>query len=235
MNRIVIVLLRWLIILAMPVLLVLGTARIMVNTWYPRYEYAKADFPADTYGFTQAQRLEFGTISIDYLNAPQPPEAVIKMLEDLRLPGTASMPLFTAYELSHMVDVKRFTDLLWRVLLGAAIIVIGGLTVLLARRSTRRDGYAALFGGGLLTTGLLAVLTFLVLTSWQWSFIAFHDAFFQPGTWQFDWTDSLIRIFPDRFWFDAGVLLVGGALAAGVAVMGVGWVLRRRGRVTSNE
>ena len=105
----------------MPILLVLGSARIMVNTWYPRYEYAKPDFPPDTYGFTQAQRLELGTVSIDFLNTPQPPDAAIKLLEDLRLPGTDSMPLFTVYELSHMVDVKRLMDVLWRVLLGAGM------------------------------------------------------------------------------------------------------------------
>jgi integral membrane protein (TIGR01906 family) len=233
MNRILVIVLRWLVVLAMPILLVLGSARIMVNTWYPRYEYAKADFPPDRYGFTQAQRLEFGTVSIDFLNAPQRPEVAIKLLEDQRLPGTENMPLFTVYELGHMVDVKRLTDMLWRVLLGAAIIVVGGLIILLARRSTRREGYAALFGGGLVTTGLLTVLTLLVLTSWQWFFITFHDVFFRPGTWQFDWTDSLIRTFPDKFWFDAGVLLVGGALVAGVVVMVVGYVLgRRAGRDT---
>jgi integral membrane protein (TIGR01906 family) len=230
MNRILVIVLRWLVVLAMPILLVLGSARIMVNTWYPRYEYAKADFPPDRYGFTQAQRLEFGTVSIDFLNAPQRPEVAIKLLEDQRLPGTENMPLFTVYELGHMVDVKRLTDMLWRVLLGAAIIVVGGLIILLARRSTRREGYAALFGGGLVTTGLLTVLTLLVLTSWQWFFITFHDVFFRPGTWQFDWTDSLIRTFPDKFWFDAGVLLVGGALVAGVVVMVVGYVLGRRAR-----
>jgi integral membrane protein (TIGR01906 family) len=230
MKRILVIILRWLVILAMPILLVLGSARIMVNSWYPRYEYAKADFPPDRYGFTHAQRLEFGTVSIDFLNAPQRPEVAIKLLEDQRLPGTENMPLFTVYELGHMVDVKRLMDTLWRVLLGAAIIVVGGLIILLARRSTRREGYAALFGGGLLTTGLLTVLVLLVLTSWQWFFITFHDVFFQPGTWQFDWSDSLIRLFPDKFWFDAGVLLVGGALVAGVVVMVVGYVLGRRAR-----
>ena len=164
------------------------------------------------------------------MNAPQRPEVAIKLLEDQRLPGTENMPLFTVYELGHMVDVKRLMDTLWRVLLGAGIIVAGGLVILLARRSMRREGYAALFGGGLLTTGLLTVLILLVLTSWQWFFITFHDVFFQPGTWQFDWSDSLIRLFPDKFWFDAGVLLVGGALVAGVVVMVVGYVLGRRAR-----
>lgn len=201
----------------------------MVNTWYPRFEYAKPDFPPDPYGFTQAQRLELATVCINFLNVPERPETAIAMLEALRLPGT-DRPLFNRYELSHMVDVKRLTDALWRVLTAASILVVAGSAVLLARRETRRDGYAALFVGGALTTLLLIVLITLILVSWRWFFIAFHDLFFPPGTWTFDWTDSLIRLFPDRFWFDAGVLLVGGALVLGAVVTGVGWALGRRTR-----
>ena len=229
MNKILILIIRWLVILAMPVLIVLLSARVMVNTWYPSFEYAKASFPPDLFGFTQAQRLEFGTISIDFLNAPQPPEVAVKMLEDLRLPGT-DQPLFTIYENSHMVDVKRLMDQLWRVLALAAAVVVVGLALLLIPRRTRAEGYAAIFGGGLLTTGLLTVLILLVLLSWNWFFVAFHGVFFDAGTWTFNWSDSLIRLFPDKFWFDAGVLLVGGALVAGAIVMAVGYALGRRAR-----
>ena len=229
MNKTLVLVIRWLIILAMPVLIVLLSARIMVNTWYPSFEYAKANFPPDLFGFTQAQRLEFGTISIDFLNSPEPPEVAVKMLKDLRLPGT-DQPLFTIYENQHMVDVKRLMDQLWRVLAIAAGVVIVGLAILLIPRRTRAEGYAAIFGGGLLTAGLLTALILLVLLAWNWFFIAFHGVFFDDGTWTFNWSDSLIRLFPDKFWFDAGVLLVGGALVAGVIVMAVGYLLGRRAR-----
>lgn len=38
------------------------------------------------------------------------------------------------------------------------------------------------------------------------------------------YTDSLIRLFPEQFWFDVGVIISGGALLAGilVAVLGYG-------------
>ena len=229
MNKTLVLIIRWLIILAMPVLIVLLSARIMVNTWYPSFEYAKANFPPDLFGFTQAQRLEFGTISINFLNAPEPPEVAVKMLEDLRLPGT-DQPLFTIYENQHMVDVKRLMDQLWQVLAIAAGVVIIGSAILLIPRRTRAEGYAAIFGGGLLTTGLLTALILLVLLAWNWFFVAFHGVFFDAGTWTFNWSDSLIRLFPDKFWFDAGVLLVGGALVAGVIVMAIGHLLGRRAR-----
>lgn len=229
MNKSLVALLRWLVVLAMPVVVVLGAARVMVSTWYPRFEYAKPDFPPDPYGFTQAQRLELGTVCINFLNAPADADQAIAMLVALRLPGT-DQPLFNPYELSHMVDVKRLTDRLWQVLLGAGVAAAAALTALLARAATRRSAYAALFAGGALTTGLLTGLILLVLLSWRWFFVAFHGVFFEAGTWTFNWSDSLIRLFPDRFWFDAGVLLVGGAWITGAAVMVLGHLLGKRAK-----
>jgi hypothetical protein len=103
---------RWLVVLAMPVFLVLTSARVLINDWYPRYEYAKPDFPPDPYGFTQEQRLELGLASIHYLQRSEPPEQAIVLLAALRLPGT-DQSLFSRPELSHMIDVKRLTDTLW--------------------------------------------------------------------------------------------------------------------------
>jgi integral membrane protein (TIGR01906 family) len=33
-------------------------------------------------------------------------------------------------------------------------------------------------------------------------FVAFHNVFFEPGTWVFFYSDTLIRLFPERFWRD---------------------------------
>lgn len=227
MSKALVTLLRWLIVLAMPIVIVLLSARIMVNRWYPTYEYAKSDFPPDTYGFTQAERLDLALVNIDYLNDPRPPDTAINTLMELRIPGTDRL-LFTVYEIRHMLDVKRLMDTLWRVLWVVGGLMVVSLIVLLARRETRREGYAAIFGGGLLTSGLLIVIIAFVLLSWSSFFITFHDVFFPPGTWTFDWSDSLIRLFPDKFWFDAGVLLVGGALVAGLVVTLVGYLFGRR-------
>jgi len=227
---------RWVIILAMPVFLCLTVARALVSEAYLRYEYGKPDFPADSYGFTQQQRLELATVSIQFLWRKEPAEQAISMLTAQQLPGT-DKPLFTRYELSHMMDVKRFTDRLWRIHLGTAVLVLGGLALLLSQRETHRVAFNALFGGGVLTAGLLLFLTAFVLLGWRTFFIGFHDLFFPPGTWTFDWSDSLIRLFPDRFWFDAGTIVTAGTLVAGVAISGIGYWLGRRGarRVTSNE
>ncbi len=219
---------RWVIALVIPVFLVLTAARILVNSWYPRFEYAKPDFPPDPYGFTTAERLERATVCIDFLNSRQPPAQAVAMIAALRLPNS-SAALFTQAELGHMVDVKRFTDLLWRIWRAAGIVLLLCLA-LLAFRRLDANLYAALFGGGLLTVALLAGLAVFVLVGWRTFFIGFHELFFPQGNWTFDWSDSLIRLFPDKFWFDAGVLIVGGTLLAGATVLGIGYWLGRRER-----
>ena len=52
--------------------------------------------------------------------------------------------------------------------------------------------------------------------------------FFKGDSWQFSNSSTLIRLFPERFWFDAvvsiGVLTLVGALAAIV----IGWAVEQR-------
>jgi uncharacterized membrane protein len=33
--------------------------------------------------------------------------------------------------------------------------------------------------------------------------VIFHQLFFQPGSWTFDFSNTLIRLFPEKFWYDA--------------------------------
>jgi integral membrane protein (TIGR01906 family) len=223
-------LLRWIVIIGVPLVVVLTSARLLVTPWYPSLEYAKADFPPDPYGFTQGQRLDLARVAIDYLNTGGTPAQHIHMLEEQRLPGTA-MPLYTPREISHMIDVKTFTDLLWRVYAIAALLVGSSFVALFARRSTRPAAMGAVRTGGLVTVSLLGALLFFVLTGWSLFFTQFHELFFPPGTWTFDYGSSLIRLFPDKLWFDGGVILVGTALAGGLAAAAVGHLLYRRWRL----
>lgn len=231
MSRPLIGVTRWLVALAMPVFIILLWVRIVWNPWAMLWEYGKPDFPPDQYGFTDEQRIEYALQWIDYYNSNQSPAEGIQFFSALRMPG-ADQPLYSPYEVSHMVDVRLLTDKLWRILPVAGIIVIGGLLLLLIPPATRRDGYAAIFMGGLISTGLLVGVIMFVLLSWRTFFITFHQILFPPGTWTFEWTSTLIRLFPDRFWFDMGVLVVGGALIISVIVTWIGRLLGRRARTS---
>ena len=230
MNKTLVRIIQLAAIIAMPIFLLLSAGHLVINDWFLHYEYGKPDFPPDTYGFTQPQRLELATGSIRFLQRPEQAEIAIQLLVAQRLPGT-NQPLFDPQELSHMMDVKRFTDVLWRVQYGAGLLAVGGILLLLAARKTRWAGYRTLFGGGALTTGLLVFLALFVLLSWRMFFVMFHELFFPPGTWTFDYSTSLIRLYPDRLWFDAGTLITVGTLLAAIMLTAIGYVLSRRQRL----
>jgi integral membrane protein (TIGR01906 family) len=225
-------LLRWCVALPMPIFLILTASRLMIGDWYPRFEYDRPGFPPDSYGWSLQQRLELALPSIHFLNSPEPPEQAISMLAAQRKPETGGS-LFTDDELSHMVDVKRLIDKLWHVQEGAGILILGALVVLLWRPTTRRSGYLAIMAGGILTTLCLLVLGIFVLAGFDTFFVEFHEIFFPQGNWTFNYTDSLIRLFPETFWSDAGTMITAGSLAAGILAGAVGgWLWQRKAAVS---
>jgi integral membrane protein (TIGR01906 family) len=230
LNRLFVSVLRWVVALTMPCFLLLTVSRLMIADWYPRYEYAKPDFPRDRYGWTQQLRLDLALPSIHFLNSPSPAGQAVSILATQVHPGTQSL-LFTPNELSHMEDVKRLVDALWRVQVISGVLMLGSLVLLLARHETRRSGYLAMVAGGILTTALLLVLVLLVLSGFDALFVQFHEIFFPQGNWTFDYSDSLIRLFPEKLWFDAGFMITAGTFLVGVIVGLVGFILWRRSAV----
>jgi len=61
--------------------------------------------------------------------------------------------------------------------------------------------------------GLIASIGIFALVSFWNFFAAFHSLFFQGESWIFSYSDTLIRLFPLRFWQDAfileGIIVVG--------------------------
>ena len=227
-NKLFITVLRWLIIIAMPFLLTIFTMRLLIAwDWpsYPRFEYQR--IPPDAYGFTDEERLDLAEATLAYLRRPEPAGDVIYLLEDLRLPGS-SQPLYNPGEISHMLDVKIVADAFKQLLWLLALVVVGGLIFLLARPETQALGAKTMMQGGLLTAVILAVMGVLIGLAWNFVFVQFHELLFPPGTWTFAYTDSLIRLFPEKFWFDFGAIWVGGILTLGVMWGLVGYTLMRR-------
>ena len=227
LNRTTASILSWLITLAMPFFLGFAVLTYLVGPFYPTYEYGKADFPPDAYGFSQEERLDLAMVAVNYLESWQAPEEVIYMLEEQVIPGT-NEPLYLESEVGHMLDVKVLTDWLRIIAWISGIIVIGGLALLLASPKTRPIAYVSLRGGGYFTTGVLIVIALFILLAWSTFFVQFHELLFPPGTWTFSYQDSLIRLFPERFWFDFGVLASGSVLLLGILVAIVGYFLARR-------
>jgi integral membrane protein (TIGR01906 family) len=194
---------------AFPILLVLMNARLVMSPTFLYLEYTRPDFPDDHFGFTVVDRLNYAPVAIDYLLNG----ADITYLGDLRFPDNTA--LFNARELRHMRDVKLMTQIAFG---GALVVGILAVAAGYHLRQLRRLG-RALFQGSILTLGLIATIVITALFSWDTFFVSFHALFFADGTWYFAYSDTLIRLFPEQFWFDAA-LVVGGltTLEAGLVL-----------------
>ena len=208
-----------LLVLSVPVFLLLTNLYIFMSPAFLRYEYGKADFPASP-GFTDEERLGVADRAVTYLRS----DAGIEILGDLE--GEEG-PLFREKELVHMVDVKMVTRqaFLTHGLLGLAIAF--SLGVLLVIRDTETQISTSLLQGSLLTIALLLALVALVYLNFDWFFTRFPLPFFEGDSWIVSLSETLIRLFPPRFWFDAaslwGVLTLVEAVALGV----VAWLSGR--------
>jgi integral membrane protein (TIGR01906 family) len=201
-------LVAWLVVLAVPIWLSLTATRLLVSQVYLQFEYAKPDFPADPYGFTQADRLAYAPYAIDYLTNGSD----ISFLGDLNLADGS--PMYNERELGHMADVKAVMQVASTLYGLLSVALVAG--VLWLYMTTRKTLCASLKRGAYLTLALIVGLVVLAALGWDTFFTTFHRLFFTEGTWRFLYSDTLIRLFPERFWFDAaitiGILVTVGAM-----------------------
>ncbi|HEX7975464.1 MAG TPA: TIGR01906 family membrane protein, partial [Anaerolineales bacterium] len=206
-------LLSYLVTLLVPVALVLTIVIAgggLLGRQFLQFEYNAPGFPVDSFGFTKEDRLYWSNITFNYLIN----SADVSYLGDLRFQN--GQPVYNERELGHMVDVKRTLQGTFVAWIGSLvlILVIGGW---LWGTGYSEDFRGGLRRGGWLTVILLVFVLLLVLFGFEIFFVAFHGVFFSPGTWMFEFSDTLIRLFPERLWRDIftliGSLALGGALA----------------------
>lgn len=192
-------------------LLILTAVRLLLTDAFVNIEYRMPNFPDDGYGFSQADRLRWAPIALDYLLN----DADISFLGDLTFEdGT---PVYNDRELRHMLDVKILTQqflIVWYISLGA-FIIIGGWAWF---GGWWKDYRMMLSRGGMFTVVILGTMVFFIFLNFRQLFTNFHRVFFEGDTWLFEFSDTLIRLFPLRFWQDAFIFvgifafLIGGAL-----------------------
>ena len=207
-----------LVTLTIPVIISVLSIHILLSPIFTNLEYRRPGFPEDNYGFTTADRLEFGNQTRSYLISNN-------TLDDLQqLVFENGDPIYIERELTHLEDVKTVLQGVLRVFYGAAaVFVLGGL---IARMRGWQEIYLnAIYLGGKITAGLLVTILLLTLVSFQALFTNFHLLFFEGGSWLFFYSDTLIRLFPVQFWQD--IFLVFGILTLAGGIL-LGWVLPAR-------
>ena len=212
---------QWLLVLVLPACLVVFNVWLVTGDWFIRWEYGKAGFPKDPHGFSLDERTRLAEVCVEYLATG----ADISLLGDQRL--SDGEVAFNERELDHMADVQFVYRRTLTVGTIAAVAWVGGMLALLLSSDTRKHAVDALLSGGLFTLGLLVVVGAFMAVSWWDFFSAFHSVFFEEGTWVFLRSDTLIRLFPERFWMDVAVLVVGFLIAEAIMCTALGWGFRR--------
>jgi integral membrane protein (TIGR01906 family) len=200
-QRLTIPVLRTYLTITFPYLLILIAVRLVMTPLFLQVEYSRPGFPADYYGFTVEERLSYAPYALQYLLNDED----IGFLGNLRFPDGAEM--YNVRELQHMRDVKVVTRIAFFITL-----IVGAVAILVAVTLNRLDPKSfrqALFRGSIMTLSLIAIVVIVAILSWDTFFTTFHRLFFEGGSWQFAYSDTLIRLFPEQFWFDAA-LTIGG-------------------------
>jgi len=172
-------------------------------------------FPKDEYGLAKEDRMKWAPYAVEYLVN----NSDISYLGDLKFEDGS--PLYNDRELSHMADVKGVVQgalKTWYISL--ALIIL--LAYLAYQGNWMPEYMNALKRGGwwmigfAVTLGVIAGAGILLNPNIFWAFFSwFHTIFFDGDSWLFLYSDTLIRLFPIRFWQDA-------FLAAAIIALGGG-------------
>jgi len=221
-------LIQWLLVPALPILLLAANLHIVTGHWFVRWEYGKTGFPPDPFGLPTTERVRLAEACVDYLTT----DASLSLLADLRL--SSGQPAFNERELRHMADVQGVYNSITKAGMIAVLVLLGGTMSTLsisdpARRSkAQRRAASALLGGSSLTLGLLGVVGMYMALSWNEFFTAFHRLFFEGESWIFPYSNTLIRLFPTRFWMDIAAVVVGLLVVQAIIIGTIGWRWRRQ-------
>jgi integral membrane protein (TIGR01906 family) len=211
----------WVITVAIPLFLIMTAIRLLLNPLYLDYQYNRAGFPPDPYGFTVEDRLHWGKLSLDYLVN----DSDISFLGDLEFDN--GTPIYNQRELEHMHDVKVLVQ---QMLVAWWIVGIGlvSLGIWAWRANWLRHFWQSISRGGFITTALILGILLLVMVSFNALFTGFHRIFFEGNTWIFLYSDTLIRLFPLPLWQDAFIFMGVFSLAGGFFLGFTGRALARR-------
>ena len=197
--------------LLVPVVLLLTSVRLLLTPTFVFIEYHMPGFPEDPYGMTQEQRLRYAPLALEYLlNDEDSGFLAEQRFED----GTL---LYNERELGHMEDVKALAQTVLKVWLLTTALLVG-----IAAAAWHFDWWSEfrlwLSRGGRLTVILILALLVFVGLSFDALFTGFHGIFFEGDSWLFLFSDTLIRLFPLRFWQDVFIALGVLSLAGGAAL-----------------
>jgi len=206
-----------LIAVIVPPTLVANALGVLATDTFVRYELGRDGFPRDRYGFTDEQREELALLG---LRSIEPGSEGIVLLERAILPDGSEA--FDERELTHMADVRALFVPIQRGRL-VAMLAVAILAVALVRTRLRTVVPRGLLAGALATLGVALLAVPVILLGFDGFFTGFHEVLFEGGSWRFSDTDTLIRIYPERFWEDVSQLAAAITVVQALVLAPLSW------------
>lgn len=201
---------QWIISFIFFLFILMTSIRVLLTPLFLEWEYHKVSFPPDTYGFTTEDRLYYARYAVDFLINNED----VSYIGDLTFENGNS--LFNNRELSHMVDVKSLVKLMLKLWYVVSLFIVISILFSIIKRNYR-EIFIVAQRGAYITIGFIGFVLISVGISFSALFTGFHRIFFEGETWIFLYSDSLIRLFPMKFWQDAFILL--GVISLFVAII----------------
>lgn len=192
-------LLGWVVTILTTLSIIMLSVRVLINPAYARLQYALPGFPEDPYGFTRNDRLRWSEPTIRYLVNRED----INYLAELEF--EEGEPIYNQRELQHMEDVKEVV-IIMRLVLSGSVLLLTGATWFAVKKGQEIFLLKSFRRGAWGVIGLMVAILFFVMLNFNRLFTWFHQMFFEAGTWLFHPSDTLIRLYPLRFWRDTFII-----------------------------
>jgi len=207
------ILLASIFIVCIPIFLVTSNVRWVIDTpLLYSYGFDKYDTAVQT-GIERDELIRAGKLFRDYFNNEQ------DILEVRVVQNGVLRNIYNAKEIAHMVDVKNLVQGVFNVQtsLGIFLVAFVSLGFLIYRATWLRILGELIALGGMLTLALVILIGLLSLIGFDKLFLAFHIISFDNNLWQLDpRKDMLLIMFPQGFFFDATIWIVGSTVVQAV-------------------
>ncbi|WP_457623296.1 TIGR01906 family membrane protein [Persephonella sp.] len=191
------------------------STRIVFAEWFINYEYSKKDFPKDRWKMPDEVRIELAKIGLYAVLSDEG----LERFKEAKLPN--GNKAFKEKEIKHIEDVNNFLDIFFPLTFISLAVWFFFYLILKDQR------WKLLFYSGMFTVAFIVVGGILIYFNYNFAFTVFHDFVFGEDTWRFRQKDTLLRIYPMKFWFDGTFFVIGFSLLFSSVLISTGLLIKK--------
>ncbi len=136
--------------------------------------------------------------------------------------------VLTPLEQEHMKDVRDLVQKSFFVLRLSMIMFLVMLLINVDKIKKNNKLLKSVFSySGIVLTGFCLILLLMSFFSFDILFSIFHNIFFS-GNWMFPSSSALVMLFPARFFFDAGFVILTRSFLSGIGFILIGHIMPGR-------